>query len=116
MSRRHRWESLQQHLLGQGVDMTSEEGRTVCYWLWSELDHQPPADWQAALPAVVAQALSIYRTFAEQFDAVFMGENGRGESWVRMYLRTRCGFAAPPVVEAVLNRIRNRRLHLLSSF
>jgi hypothetical protein len=68
------------------------------------------------LAAPTDTALAIYDAFHTQFNGLFLVEASLGERWVRKYLRTRLGFAAEPLVEAVLSAIRNKRLHLLEAF
>jgi hypothetical protein len=111
-----RWEELRKYLLRRGLDGASEEGRIVRAWLWEELRQSPPSLWEAGLPAATDQAIAIYRGFISDFGVHFLEETGAGETWVRRFLRQRLGFAPEPAVEVVLNRIRDRRRHLLHAF
>jgi hypothetical protein len=116
MSRVSRWEAIQKQMQARGLKLTSEQGRTTAAWLWQELDHAPPKQWDTSLSQVTERALRIFRAFMEEFEAIFLRETSCGEKWVRQFLRNRFGFAAEQAVEAVLNRIRDRRLHLLQAF
>jgi hypothetical protein len=116
MSRLDRWETLQQEMATRGLDLSSEAGRTLCSWLWRELNHCPPRDWRLELAGAAEVALEIYLAFVAEFDAQYMQEGGWGEAWVRQFLRNRFGFAAATTVEAVLNHIRDLRPHLLEAF
>jgi hypothetical protein len=58
----------------------------------------------------------VYWDFMNDFNAVYEDPEGKGLFHVSKALRQRCGHADPHIVEAVLDRIRNRRLHLLNSF
>jgi len=113
MSRSTRWQTLAATLARRGVDLATEEGRTVSAWIWRELGHAPPGLWHEQLPAVAGRACDLYRGFMEEFDACYLAPDPPGERWVRRDLRTRFGFAPEPAVEAVLERIRDRRFHLL---
>jgi hypothetical protein len=116
MSRVARWMAVQQEVRALGLDLDSEEGRTLAAWLWRALHRAPPARWQTDLAAVAGRAQEIFHTFTTAFEAAYLAEGAPGEKWVRQFLRNRFGFAAEPAVEAVLNRIRDRRLHLLQAF
>jgi hypothetical protein len=116
MSRLHRWESLGKELAAKGLLAGSEEWRVINCWVWTELYHDPPEHWRRDLPDVVDRGRELYRVFGGEFERLYLAESGRGPAWVRQELRQRFGFAAEPAVEAVLNRVRDRRPHLLRAF
>jgi hypothetical protein len=114
MSSQQRRQLLRRQLSERGLNQPSEERRTVFSWLISDLRREDPPDWQSQLPAAVDLALEIYRSFNAAFTAFYDAPDSRGAGHVRRALRRQFGFAAEPNVEAVLDRIRNRRLRLLN--
>src|SRR5262249_60224308 len=60
--------------------------------------------------------IAIYWDFMTAYTAFYEEPNGKGAAHVAKALRNRIGQADPHMAEAVLDRIRNRRLHLLDSF
>src|SRR5262249_21686522 len=113
MARVLRWGNLSAEIRRNGLDLTTHQGQTIIAWLWKELDHKPPNGWEAALRVAVDQARRVYEDFMEVFEACFSELQAPGEGWVRNAVRHHLGWAPDLVVEAVLNRIRDRRFHLL---
>jgi hypothetical protein len=112
---RKRWRGfLRRHLTELGLHLTSEQGRTVCLWLTRELRARRPADWRDRLPAAAALGRDIYQSFNEAFQAFYYVPDCPGPAHVRRFLERRFGYAEDQAVEAVLNRIRDRRLRLLN--
>lgn len=116
MSRLSRWQDLQGEALALGLDLRAEEGRTLTAWLWQELSSCPRENWRLALPAVLAHAQRVYGHFMDAFEACFLAEGAPGARWVASWLRRYYGFAPATAIDAVLERIRGRRLHLLRAF
>jgi hypothetical protein len=112
MSRGRRRKRIGQELTRRGAE-SREEFRTVYGWLVTEVEQQRPPGWRRGLAAAIDLGLRIYRCFLQGFSEVYLAEESPGERWVRQALRQRLGFVADDMVEGVLNRIRNRRLHLL---
>jgi hypothetical protein len=100
----------------RGVDLSIEEGQTILRWLVREVTEQAPADWEARLPEAARLAGAVYWDFMTAYNAFYEEPDGKGPAHVIRALRGRSGEADPLVVEAVLDRIRNRRLHLLDGF
>jgi hypothetical protein len=114
MARQRRRGFLRRHLTQRGLHQTSEEGRTVCLWLARELRDERPNDWRDRLPVAVDLAREIYQSFNAAFEAFYYAPDCPGPAYIRRFLERRFGYAEESAVEAVLNRIRNRRLRLLN--
>jgi hypothetical protein len=98
-------------------DLTSEASRVVFRWLEKEIAAAPePRDLTERLPEAIRLGRDIYNTFHTGFSAFFLAEGAPGARHVKAALRRRLGFWTYPLVEAVLDRIRDRRLHLLDSY
>jgi hypothetical protein len=109
-------ERLGELLARQGIDPASEPAQTARRWLERELSAAAPSGWENRLPEAVQLALSIYWDFMTAYNAFYEEAEGKGPVYVARALRARCGQADPHMSEAVLDRIRNRRVHLLDSF
>jgi hypothetical protein len=107
---------LRQALAEQGVDLSTEAGQTVLRWLERDLKEQPSSEWQTRLPEATRLALAIYWDFMKEYNAFYEEPDGKGPLYVTRALRARMGQADAHMNEAVLDRIRNRRVHLLDSF
>src|SRR5437660_3989357 len=107
---------LSEILARRGVALSAEAGDRVLHWLERDLAKDPPPDWEARLPDAARLGLAIYWDFMTAYNAFYEEADGKGAAHVAKALRNRCGQADPHMAEAVLDRIRNRRLHLLDSF
>src|SRR5215831_2587085 len=103
-------------LIARGVDLSAEAGQTALRWLGRDLAENGPADWEARLPGAAELALAIYWDFMAEYNAFYEEPEGPGAACVARALRGRVGQADPHMTEAVLDRIRDRRAHLLDSF
>jgi hypothetical protein len=99
-----------------GEDLRSEAGQTALRWLSRELAEKPPAGWESRTTEAFRLALDIYWDFMREYNAFYEEPEGGGAVHVARALRGRFGQADPHLSEAVLDRIRNRRVHLLDSF
>jgi hypothetical protein len=116
MSKTPKHARLREHLARLRVDLSTEAGQTILRWLERDLVEDSLPDWQARLPAAVALALDTYWDFMKEFNAFYEEPEGKGPAHVARALRGRVGQVDPHMSEAVLDRIRNRRIHLLDSF
>jgi hypothetical protein len=116
MSDQARHALLRQRLVEQGVDLSTEAGQTVLRWLERDLKETTLTDWQARLPEAAQLALAVYWDFMKEYNAFYEESDGKGPLYVARALRARVGQVDPHMSEAVLDRIRNRRVHLLDSF
>jgi hypothetical protein len=107
---------LRELLINHGADLSTEAGQSVLRWLERDLAAGSLPDWEARLPNAIQLGLDIYWDFMTAFNAFYEEPEGKGTAHVAKALRNRCGQADPHMTEAVLDRIRNRRLHLLDSF
>src|SRR4051812_215825 len=106
---------LDERLHNLGIDLTAEEGAVVRRWLCRDQRQFRPTKWQRHLPQVVALAQRIYRAFTARYSAYYLEPAASGRAAVSRALRRRLGFVDPRMVDATLERIRNRRLHLLEA-
>lgn len=111
-----RWERLQHLMETDGLDLTKHRCRVIGAWIWEEVRRSAPRGWETHVGQAVQHAATIYDDFTSEFDNSFLSDTGRGAAWVRRSLRERCGFTTAQHVEAVLNRIRDRRWILLHAF
>jgi hypothetical protein len=116
MTKRVGLKRLRELLASGGTDLAAEAGQTALRWLARELAEKVPADWEMLLPRAVELAIAIYWDFMTEYNAFYEEPEGRGAACVERALRGRVGQADPHMSEAVLDRIRNRRVHLLDSF
>src|SRR5258708_3609348 len=107
---------LRELLDARGVDLSAEAGQTALRWLERDLAGSTPADWEARLLQAVKLGLAVYWDFMTEYNAFYEEPEGRGAACVARALRGRVGQADPHMIEAVLDRIRNRRTHLLDAF
>src|SRR5262249_36180015 len=116
MAKRKRAARLRELLAAGGIDLTAEAGQTISGGLEKEFDDGGRPDWEQGLPQAAKLALAIYWDFMTEYNAFYEEPEGRGAACVARALRGRVGHADPHMTEAVLDRIRNRRAHLLDSF
>jgi hypothetical protein len=116
MANQARHAQLRQALAAQSVDLATEAGQTVLRWLERDLNEKPPANWQEQVPQATQLGLAIYWDFMQEYNGFYAEADGKGAIYVARALRARVGQVDPHMSEAVLDRIRNRRLHLLDSF
>jgi hypothetical protein len=116
MTKKARSARLRELLAAMGVDLSVEAGQTALRWLERELAELTPPNWESGLPQAAKLALDIYWDFMAEYNAFYEEPEGRGPACVARALRGRVGHADPHMTEAVLDRIRNRRVHLLDSF
>jgi hypothetical protein len=116
MANQARHAQLRQAVAAQGVDLATEAGQIVLRWLERDLNESSPANWQEQLPQATQLALAVYWDFMQEYNAFYEEPDGKGPLYVGRALRARVGQVDPHMSEAVLDRIRNRRLHLLDSF
>jgi hypothetical protein len=116
MTKRARSARLRELLAALGIDLTVEAGQTVLRWLEQELTDKAPSNWESRLGQAAKLALAVYWDFMTEYNAFYEEPEGRGPACVARALRGRVGQADPHMAEAVLDRIRNRRIHLLDSF
>jgi hypothetical protein len=116
MTKRARSARLRELLAALGVDLSVEAGQTVLRWLEQELTARAPSNWESRLGQAAKLALAVYWDFMTEYNAFYEEQEGRGPACVARALRGRVGQADPHMTEAVLDRIRTRRMHLLDSF
>jgi hypothetical protein len=116
MAKRKRAARLRELLAAGDMDLGAEAGQTVLRWLEGELANAVPSEWEQRLPQAAGLAHAVYWDFMTEYNTFYEEPDGRGPICVARALRGRIGHADPHMIEAVLDRIRNRRIHLLDSF
>src|SRR5262245_4861319 len=100
--------------LAQLASFRNEEERvTVARWVRPDCQEQTVPGWEGRLTEAVERGQRIYRDFHESFLLWFGASDGPGAAEVRRRLLSWHGHADAHMIEAVLERIRDRRLHLL---
>lgn len=106
---------LRQRLLQAGFSLSDqgpEEDRVIHQWLRHDL-RRPTPNWLIVLPGAIELGRLIYRTFTLAYSEAFLQPFGWGCQLVRRYLSRDWLFTDGRMEEAVLCRIRDRRLVLL---
>ena len=89
---------------------SSEESCLLREWIQEE------GVASAAQEALIRTGRDLYLVFNREFTATFYGDDAPGIGFVREVLKRRFGRLSVGLLDAALDRIRDRRLHLLRAF
>jgi hypothetical protein len=118
---------IQAVLRAQGCGAESERMQTVLQWTVNDLPApvtpQPGyatgtlrLSLRSRLQDAVTIGLWIFDDFNARFVAYFGEDDAEGARSVRWCVRKKLGYSNPRVVDAILDRIRDRRIRLLNHF
>ena len=95
--------------------MASEADRVVHRWIQEDQSRRHPRD-ETTCREAVRTGMAIYNGFHQAFSTFFEEEHGCGARLIRRNIRRHFGFVQESMVEAVLERILDRRELLLENF
>jgi hypothetical protein len=99
---------------GEPWDPDSEGARVILDWLAA--DASASSAEKESLLSAARFGRDLYRTFMESFSETFATLPSLGSRYIGRSLHRRFGFTEDRLIEVVLNRIHDRRLHLLAAF
>jgi hypothetical protein len=106
---------IKMHVRRNGGKPQDEVVKMATKWLCPDISNgQVRRAW--SVYNAMRLGLTIYKDFMTSFNAYFMKQPGLGNPYIDAALRRRFGFQNDRMHEAVLNRILDKRVHLMTKF
>lgn len=108
--------AIRRRLVREGLSKDSEIARTILRWMLLSNPSLPPSLGTDPLDAAIKLGRNIFETFTNEFTQFFLDPGQKGSRYIHSAIRKRLGFSNEQLCDAVIDRISDRRQHLLESF